>query len=198
MARIPMHLQPEIPAFRSEEALIGMDVDLRIVCWNEAAEWLTGTPAEEVLGKCCCPVQPSMPEAGKLLLQAACRDSRLARKGGAVPRRRVVLPDGNGGRRVTMTTVVVAAGGRPVFLHVARNGPDAGLEAVFDGPVPTLTPRQRQVLELLADGVPAKVIAARLGLSLTTVRNHIHGVLAELRCHSQLEAIARARALGLL
>lgn len=198
MARTPMQAPSEIPAFHSEEALIGMDVDLRIVCWNEAAEWLTGMPAEEVLGKRCCPVHRSMPEAGKKLLQAACRDTRIARKGGVVPRRRVVLPDGNGGRRVTLTTVVVAAGERPVFLHVARGGSDAELEAVPDGSVPTLTPRQRQVLELLARGVPAKVIAARLGISLTTVRNHIHAVLVELRCHSQLEAIARARALGLL
>lgn len=63
---------------------------------------------------------------------------------------------------------------------------------------PRLTPRQGEVLRLLADGVPAKVIATTLGIVETTARNHIQAILAELRCHSQLEAVARARQLGLL
>ena len=188
-----------LPTFRSEEALIGFDVDLRVVCWNQAAEWLTGLKAEEVLGKGCCFKHQSLPDGGAALLESACRHTQIARKGGSVPRCNLVLPDGNGGRRVTLSTVVVAAGDRPVFLHLARNGSDAEEpQAALDEPAPSLTPRQRQMLELLADGMPAKVIAARLGISLTTVRNHIHGLLVELRCHSQLEAVARARSLDLL
>ena len=54
------------------------------------------------------------------------------------------------------------------------------------------------MLRLLADGVPAKVIATTLGIVETTARNHIQAILAELRCHSQLEAVARAKQLGLL
>jgi DNA-binding NarL/FixJ family response regulator len=61
-----------------------------------------------------------------------------------------------------------------------------------------LTPRQRQVLALLAEGVPAKVIAVRLGLAEPTVRNHIRAILRALGCHSQLEALARARRLELV
>ena len=62
----------------------------------------------------------------------------------------------------------------------------------------SLTSRQRQVLGLLADGVPAKVVAARLGLAEATVRNHIRAILAALDAHSQLEAVARARRLQLI
>jgi DNA-binding NarL/FixJ family response regulator len=54
------------------------------------------------------------------------------------------------------------------------------------------------VLGLLADGVPAKLIAARLGVAEATVRNHIRAVLAALETHSQLEAIAKARRLELI
>ncbi len=61
-----------------------------------------------------------------------------------------------------------------------------------------LSPRQREVLELMSEGVRAREIAARLGLSPTTVRNHIRGLLRRLDCHSQLEAVARARQWGLL
>lgn len=45
---------------------------------------------------------------------------------------------------------------------------------------------------MLADGVPARAIAQRLGLAEATVRNHIRGILMKLGCHSQLEAVALA------
>jgi len=63
---------------------------------------------------------------------------------------------------------------------------------------PLLSPRQRQVLTLLADGLGPPAIARRLGLSLPTVRNHVAAVLHRLECHSQLEAVAAARRLGLV
>jgi DNA-binding CsgD family transcriptional regulator len=61
-----------------------------------------------------------------------------------------------------------------------------------------LSPRQRQVLDLLADGVGPSAIARGLGLSLPTVRNHVAAVLRRLGCHSQLEAVAIARRRGLI
>lgn len=62
----------------------------------------------------------------------------------------------------------------------------------------SLSKRQREVLELLADGVPAREIAARLGLAEATVRNHIRLVLRKLACHSQLQAVAVALRLNLI
>ena len=56
-----------------------------------------------------------------------------------------------------------------------------------------LSPRQREVLSLLCEGRPARVISADLGLSEATVRNHIRGILGRLGCHSQIEAVAKAR-----
>jgi DNA-binding CsgD family transcriptional regulator len=63
---------------------------------------------------------------------------------------------------------------------------------------PGLSRRQEEVLGLLAEGVPAREIAVRLGLAEATVRNHIRIVLRKLGCHSQLEAVAVARRRGLL
>jgi DNA-binding CsgD family transcriptional regulator len=45
----------------------------------------------------------------------------------------------------------------------------------------------------MSEGVRAREIADRLGLSEATVRNHIRVVLRRLDSHSQLEAVARAR-----
>lgn len=87
-------------------------------------------------------------------------------------------------------------GGAPLYLHILRPLREAAPAAPNGGP--TLTPRRREVLVLLAEGVPAKLIAARLGLAEATVRNHIRGLLAALGVHSQLEAVAVARRRGLL
>jgi GAF domain-containing protein len=62
----------------------------------------------------------------------------------------------------------------------------------------TLTPRQLEVLTLLSRGRSAKEIANELNVSHETARNHIRAVLRALGAHSQLEAVSRARALGLL
>jgi len=50
----------------------------------------------------------------------------------------------------------------------------------------------------IADGLPVKTVARRLGLAETTVRNHIRLLFLELGVHSQLEAVARARAYELV
>lgn len=84
-----------------------------------------------------------------------------------------------------------------MFLHLMRDETPRTRRTTIDG-VAALTPRQRQVLALLAEGVPAKVIAVRLGLAEPTVRNHIRAILHALGCHSQLEALARARRLELV
>lgn len=63
---------------------------------------------------------------------------------------------------------------------------------------PELTARQMQVLELLAEGYGVGEICQKLYLSKATVRNHIRALLQALGAHSQLEAVARARKLGLI
>ena len=61
-----------------------------------------------------------------------------------------------------------------------------------------LSPRQRQVLGLLAEGMPAREIAGTLGIAEATVRNHIRLILSKLGCHSQLQAVAVAIRLNLI
>lgn len=61
-----------------------------------------------------------------------------------------------------------------------------------------LTPREKEVLRLMAEGLPSRAVAAQLGISYTTVRTHIRGLGSKLGVHSKLEAIVKARELGLL
>ena len=67
-----------------------------------------------------------------------------------------------------------------------------------DTPVIDVTPRERQVLELLGQGMDARVIARTLGISLHTSRGHVKSLLAKLHAHSQLEAVVNATRAGLL
>ena len=61
-----------------------------------------------------------------------------------------------------------------------------------------LTPRQLEVLLLLAGGASTDQIARELYLSAVTVRNHISHILGQLGVHSRLAAVAKARRLGLV
>ena len=55
-----------------------------------------------------------------------------------------------------------------------------------------LTPREREVLKALADGLDGKEIAEQLNISLRTERNHMASILAKLRMHSRLQALVFA------
>lgn len=63
---------------------------------------------------------------------------------------------------------------------------------------PALTPREREVLQLLADGLDARAVARKLGISLHTSRGYIKSLLLKLGAHSQLQAVAIAGRNGLI
>lgn len=64
-------------------------------------------------------------------------------------------------------------------------------------PFPQLTPRERQLLGLLAGGLGNSQIAARMGTSVKTVRNQVSSVLSKLQVHDRGQAIIKARDAGL-
>jgi PAS domain S-box-containing protein len=182
-------------AFRTGDALVAFDADLTVVSWNRPAEELTGISADDAVGRHCWEVLGGHDQHGGIVCHLGCSTARLAREGWPIRCQCLLIKTREGERRVEMSTVAVDEGDRPLFLHVMV----PRSETVSPSAVPvSLTRRQRQVLTLLADGVPAKVIANRLGLAEATVRNHIRAILVALGTHSQLEAIARARRLRLV
>jgi DNA-binding NarL/FixJ family response regulator len=72
------------------------------------------------------------------------------------------------------------------------------LRPSYHGVGADLTPREREVLDLLAQGESKEAIAQRLFLSANTVRNHIQNILNKLGAHSRLEAVATATREGLI
>jgi DNA-binding NarL/FixJ family response regulator len=65
-------------------------------------------------------------------------------------------------------------------------------------PTEELTPREIEVLQLVAEGLPNKQIGVHLGISEHTVKFHVDAILGKLGAHSRTEAVTRAARLGLL
>lgn len=182
-----MRVQTGVPLFQTTRSG-------RIVEWNHAAEELSGIPAAEAVGQDCWQVIRGRDAAGGLVCHRGCSVVRLAREGWPTRCADLHVRMPSGVERVTMSTIVVGAGGDTVVLHPMQSAveePPAAADA------PKLTARQEEVLALLAQGARPKEIAQRLSLSVATVRNHVHALLRRLGVSSQLEAAAKARALGL-
>jgi DNA-binding NarL/FixJ family response regulator len=80
-----------------------------------------------------------------------------------------------------------------LLLPFADSGRDAEEVAVE-----TLTPRELQVLELIAEGLPNKVIGERLGISDQTVKFHVAAIAGKLGAANRTDAVRRAVRRGLI
>ncbi|MGY1780828.1 response regulator [Geodermatophilus sp. SYSU D01036] len=99
---------------------------------------------------------------------------------------------------IVRAVLAVADGDAVYGGAVARRVVDALTGPVARAPAfPELTGREREVLELLAAGLPTGQIARRLSLSDKTVRNHVSAVLTKLQVPDRAAAVARARDAGL-
>jgi len=104
---------------------------------------------------------------------------------------------GSTGRDISAALASVAEGNVLFGVDVA----DVALKAVSDrspqnAAFPMLSPREREVLDLLALGLPNRTIAQRLGVSDKTVRNHVSNILTKLGVADRHAAAERSRDAG--
>jgi PAS domain S-box-containing protein len=212
-AGLPRGVRSLIEA-RTGDAVFIIGPDYRIVYWDPRAEFLTGLLSEEVVGKRCYEVVLGEREGGNPFCTYGCSVMHLARAGRPVSSYDMRISTRSGEKRwVNVSNLSVDSDEGPYLVHLMRDsqGPHEMLEMARglvqlsskrDAPdsrdVPALTARQLEVLRLLSEGRSAKEIGQELYLSQATVRNHIRSLLQALGAHSQLEALAKARELGLL
>lgn len=108
-----------------------------------------------------------------------------------------VLPR-DAGAGALSAAIAAAAEGLIVFDRAFAPADRATRDRDASTPVEELTPRELEVLQLLAEGLPNKTIARRLGISEHTVKFHLNAVLGKLDAHSRTEAVTRAARLGLI
>ena len=102
-----------------------------------------------------------------------------------------------------MTQAIAAAYDAHAYLVARSNGPvdrdldrNAGESAGV--PLEPLTPRELEVLGLLAEGLPNKAIARRLNISDQTVKFHVTAIYGKLGAANRTDAVRRAVRRGLV
>jgi DNA-binding NarL/FixJ family response regulator len=107
---------------------------------------------------------------------------------------------------------IIITGGEPCVVHILHDITDDRNREAFvqqvlqaasslstdpprkpaDGPPVLLSPRETEILRLLATGASTRGIAEALCISPATVRNHIQQIMNSLHAHSRLEAVIKA------
>jgi len=176
----------------SEPPSMVVDSEHRILLWNRGAERLLGRRASDVIGRRCHEVLAGRDPFGNRACHIACAPCAMLRAGERVRTFEITVPT-PGGTNCSLrisTTVVRREKWADLIVHTFESA-ETPLKVAATGE-PPLTPRQRDVLRLIAAGLQNKEIATELGLSLATVRNHVHAILDTLGLHSKLEAVALA------
>ena len=86
----------------------------------------------------------------------------------------------------------------PVSTWPGGDEPRAARASTDERPVEALTPREHEVLVLLADGVGNRELAGRLGISEHTVKFHLSAIFGKLGATTRTDAVRRALRFGLI
>lgn len=130
------------------------------------------------------------------LAQRIIHSAEAGRRNGTLIRALVLGAQAGGGEAWLARAHQLAQpeGYQRVFLDERLDGHTTAISAPFQA----LTEREREVLFLLSEGLTYAQIAARLVVSVNTVRYHVKGVYAKLGVEKQTQAIEQGRKLGLL
>lgn len=187
--------------FRTGEPAYAVNRDGVIIAWNMAASRVFGFEAERAVGSRCWQLLQGQDAYGNRYCNAHCPLREMAFSNQAVNRCRLSLRTADEGfRDFTLTTLVLGDAHEATLIHLCRVEPaPAGEPAAATRGLrrDVLTPREHQVLRLLAEGRTTREIAALLSIGVPTVRSHVEHIMQKLHAHSRLEAVAIGRRLGL-
>jgi two-component system, NarL family, nitrate/nitrite response regulator NarL len=135
----------------------------------------------------------------RVVLVGSARERALLREGMREPMTVVgeyaTLADARAAGSEADAIVMADRGLRHANSSGAMNPATALREPQYEEP---LTPREVQVLELLAEGLPNKAIAARLGISDQTVKFHVAAISGKLGAANRTDAVRLAVRRGLI
>ena len=201
-----------------------VDARQRIIFWGPTAERLTGRGADQALGRPCYEVVAGRDTRNHRFCRRNCPVVVNARRGRPTSDYDVLCPAADGTEKWLNISIVILKrpGHETLVVHfcrdvterrrledfarqaaallreTARNMPIAAGADVPAGPPPQLSPRETEILRLLACGLTTREMAEALSLSPTTVRNHINRVLTKLGVNSRLQAVVYASQLRLI
>lgn len=170
----------------------GLQVDVTVLDLG-----LPDGPGEDLVG----PLLATNPRSAVLVLTSFSDRDRLARAVGAgaagvLHKAADVATILDAIRRLHRGERLVAPDEAAAALRLTEtSGRERQQEAAL---LDTLTPREREILEVLAEGLSDKEIAARLTVSIATVRTHVNAILAKTGARSRTQALILAVRHGLV
>jgi DNA-binding CsgD family transcriptional regulator len=203
----------------SDSPVVATDAAARIVFWNRAAERLLGRRATDTLGRLCYEVLGGRDVFGNRFCYESCPLVNMARRGESIRPFEWLLHPPQGGEQATKVNILRLPGEGPdeyTLVHLLEpidpegrlaralealgarrteappHHGDTPVRKAGSSPGPPLTDREKHILGAVARGLQNKEIAKELGITLATVRNHVHNILEKLEVHSKLEAVTLA------
>lgn len=189
---------------RAEDAAWVTAANGEIVFWNRAAEMALGYGAREVVGRRCADVLTGDDGQGRQVC-GGCDSVRLTTADAfdhvfGMPTR------AKDGRSVWLDVTALALthrsgnGSAPFVVHIFHDVTRTkellrDLRGHRAPPPPCdarLTPRELEVLRVMADGLGTGAAAERLRVSRATIRNHVQSIFGKLGVHTRLEAVLHA------
>jgi len=205
---------------KTADGLFVVDCNQRIVHWNEAAEEMLGLKAEDVTGKPCHEVLGGRDSQNYRFCRQNCPVTQNARRGRTTADYDIIATARDGTDLWANVSIMLVKedARQPLVMHVFRDvterrrvetlarrameslremeeaprGDESGPEEARPTPLPSLSRRELQVLQLMAVGLSTKDIADNLGISAITARNHITHVIAKLGASNRLQAVVYA------
>jgi PAS domain S-box-containing protein len=208
----------------TRDPAFAVDSDGVIAAWNAAAAELFGRPASATLGQRCRDVVKGTDECGAVCSEN-CTVRQSIEEWHPLGNfdLHVETVSGKQWCNVSVLSAEDKNSTRPYAIHIVRPSdlrkrleilvrdfvvsktnlaPENAAAMIATTPAPSrgvkLTPRELEILKLIAGGVSNQACAAQLHISRTTVNNHVQHILRKLGAQSRLEAIRRAERAGLI
>lgn len=203
------------------DAAFVVTLEGEICFWNAAAERLFGYTTADVLNRTCDDVLKGKGALGTLVCTGECSVQRCAVHTGSIPAFDLEVTTRSGQQKwVSVSTIVFedARLHRRLIAHLAHDITDRKaaeqafskmvevskvVTSIGDGPsrsapIESLSDQEQRILTLFAKAKNSGQVAKELGITLPTVRNHLHAINQKLRTHNRLEAVLHAMKRGLI
>jgi len=203
------------------DAAFVVTLEGEICFWNGSAERLFGYTSADVLNKTCHEVLKGKDALGTVVYTGECSVQRCAVHAESIPTFDLEVTTCSGQRRWISVSTIVFEDSRfhrrliahlshdiskrkeaeqtfSKMMELSKQVVSIGENQSRPAPIELLSDQENRILTLFAKAKNSGQVAKELGITLPTLRNHLHAINQKLRTHNRLEAVLHAMKRGLI